>query len=355
MAEKKKAEQVKTEQTKKVKATSAKKSATVNQKLKDALYVLIIFAVIAGIVLFANFVLDPISLYRSAGKYADEGNYDKAMEIYSELDGFLGSEKKIDEINVMKLEQGIEDENYEAAVIAAESIDLQKYIAEKPEIFFNYAKQQAQNNPSVAKVYIDYVPDYPGAVQLHDEICLRNAWKLMEMDRYADVLKNFDEASSYAWLESLSPSEVYDYAIDMAEYSYVRAAKILELVQDVNPAAAEKRAALEEYLVYCGEKTCVSDTYSGESVNTVNVFDFFIKDDTEYLIANDGDISAVYDANNYAFAKDTDGSYFSMADDPQTATSYLYRFYMLENGSLQEKLTTKLPDGTKEEYIRLWD
>ena len=90
-------------------------------------------------------------------------------------------------------------------------------------------------------------------------------------------------------------------------------------------------------------------------MNTVNVFDFFTMDDTEYLIVNSGDVKEVYDAMNYAFAKDSDGSYFAIATDESTGTQYTYRFYMLENGALEEKLTVTYADATSDSYTRLWN
>lgn len=337
------------------KNTAVAKKDRTKQRLQTLLYLLIIFASITALILFAVFVLDPIFIYRSADKDAEAGNYNAALEKYVELDGFLNSEKKIADIQEIILEKSVAEGDYEAAVLAAESSgELQTYIAERPEIFYHYAESKAENDPSVAKVYISYVLDYPGAKELYDEICLRNAQQLSEMGRYADVLLNFDAASSLDWLSTLAPAEVYDYAMDIAKYSYGRAAKVLETVADVNPAAKEKREAVESYLAYCGEKTCISDTAAGESVNATNVFDFFSMDGTEYLIAVSGDISSVYDVSNYAFAKDTDGSFFALSDDLETGTQYLYRFYMLENGILQEKMTITASDGTVKEYSRLW-
>lgn len=332
----------------------AKKEKTKN-RLQTLLYLFIIFASIAVIILFAVFVLDPVFVYHSAGKLADEGNYTQAIERYASLDGFLNSEKKIAELQEIVMNASVAQGDYEAAVLAAEaSGNLQKHIEERPEIFYEYAKQKAADNPSVAKIYVAYVPDYPGAGELYDEVCLRYAQRLSEMGRYADVLQNFDEASSFAWFDTLQPAEVYDYATDIAKYSYVRAAKVLEYVQEVSPAAKEKRDSVENYLAYCGEKTCISDTADNETVNVVNVFDFFYMDETEYLIATDGDVTSVIDAANYAFAKDSDGTFFAQTTDVETGIQYLYRFYMLENGTLQEKLTVTMPDGTTTENIRLW-
>ena len=335
---------------------SVSKADRMRQRLQTLLYLVIIFGSIALIVLFANFVLEPLMLYHSAGEFAEEGDYQKALEMYADMDGFLNSEKKMAEIQAQLIEKSVEADDYEAAVIAAESSgELEKYIAERPEIFYNYARSKVESNPSLAKTYVAYVLDYPGAKELYDEACLRNAWALTEMNRYSDVLLNFDEASSKEWLKTLSPASGYEYAMDMAKYSYVRAGQVLDLFKDVSPAAADKSTALESYLVYCGEKTCVSDTSSDNAVNTVNVFDFFTMDDTEYLIVNSGDVKEVYDAMNYAFAKDSDGSYFAIATDESTGTQYTYRFYMLENGALEEKLTVTYADATSDSYTRLWN
>ncbi len=340
----------------KKKNESAVKKGRIPQKVQTFLYLCIVFGSIALLILFANFVVDPLVRYHNAGEYAQEGNYEKALQMYSEMNGFLNSEDKMAEIQAQLLEKSVESGDYESAVIAAEaSGQLERYIAERPEIFYNYAKSKIENNPSIAKTYVAYVPDYPGAKELYDEACLRYAWQLTEMDRYSDVLLNFDEVSSREWIQTLTPAEGYDYAMDMAKYSYVRAGEVLDLIAGVSPAAAEKRASLEMYLPYCGEKTCVSDTSGDDAVNTVNVFDFFVKDETEYLIVNSGDISEVYDALNYAFAKDTDGTYYAIATDDTTGYQYLYRFYMLSNGSVEEKLTVTYTDGTSDTYTRLWN
>lgn len=331
------------------------KKEKMKNRLQTLLYLAIIFACIAAVILFAVFVLDPISIYRSAGKLADEGNYTQAIERYQSLDGFLNAEDKIAELQGVLLQQNLEAGDYEAAVIAAEqSGELDKYIAEQPEIFYNYAKSQAEKSPSVAKIYIEYVLDYPGAKELFDEICLRNAGLLSEMRRYADVLINFDEASSLAWVTTLSGQEVLDYSEKIAGCSYARAAKVLDAAKETNDDITQKREQLESYLAYCGEKTCISDTADGESVNMVNVFDFFTMNDTEYLITINGDIQAVYDASNNAFAKDTDGTYFAISNDPATGIEYFYRFTLLENGSIQEKMTVTTADGTVTEETRLW-
>ncbi|MBE6812792.1 MAG: hypothetical protein E7523_07905 [Ruminococcaceae bacterium] len=334
---------------------SVAKKEKLKNRLQTLLYLFIIFASIAAIILFAVFVLDPLSIYRSAGKLADEGNYTLAIERYESLDGFFNSEKKIIEIQGLILKESAENGDYEAAVIAAEnSGELEKYIAEMPEIFYEYAKSQAEKNPSVAKIYISYVLNYPGAKELYDEICLRNARQLGEMHRYSDVLLNFDAASSLTWLTTLDPDDAFDYAKDIARYSYVRAAKVLDVLQENNPDAKDLLAQLEPYFTYCGEKACVSDTADSESVNMINVFDFFTMDDTEYLIVTDGDIKSVYDASNNAFAKDTDGSYFAATDDFEAGIAYEYRFSLLENGTIQEKMTATAKDGTVNEYTRLW-
>ncbi len=331
------------------------KKEKLKNRLQTLLYLFIIFASIAAVILFAVFVLDPIFVYRSAGKLADEGDYAQAVERYESLDGFLNSEKKLAAIQEILLKESVEKGDYESAVIAAEqSGELQKYIAEMPEIFYEYAKSKAETSPSVAKIYISYVPEYPGAKELYDEICLRNALRLGEMNRYSDVLQNFDDASSLAWLTTLDSADALDYATDIAQYSYVRAAKVLEAIQDKNADAKQQREELESYLAFCGEKTCISDTADSESVNMVNVFDFFFMDETEYLIVTDGNIQAVYDSSNNAFPKDTDGSYFALSEDLEAGISYKYRFYLLENGTIQEKMTATSRDGTVNEYTRLW-
>ncbi len=339
---------------KKADPSGAKKEKLKN-RLQTLLYLFIIFASIAAIILFAVFVLDPLSIYRSAGKLADEGNYTQAIERYESLDGFFNSEKKIAQLQREIVKESAANGDFAAAVVAAEnSGDLEKYITEMPVIFYEYAKSQAEMKPSVAKIYISYVLNYPGAKELYDEICLRNARQLGEMHRYSDVLLNFDAASSLAWLTTLDSDEAFDYANDIARYSYVRAAKVLDVLQNDNPDAKEQLAQLEAYLAFCGEKTCISDTANSESVNMVNVFDFFTMDDTEYLIVTNGDIKSVYDVSNSAFAKDTDGSYFAATDDFETGIAYEYRFSLLENGTIQEKMTATAKDGTVKEYTRLW-
>ncbi len=323
-------------------------------RLQILLYLSVILASIAAVILIAVFVLDPISIYRSAGKLAEEGNYALAIERYESLDGFFNSEKKILELRNTEIEKYIADGDYGQAVSLAESAGvLEQYISEKPEIFYEYAKQQAEINPSVAQTYISYVTDYPGAKELYDEICLRNARFQVEIHRYAEVLQSFDAASSFDWLTTLDAQEAYDYAEDIARCSYLRAAKVLDLLQE-DEKATQRRAQLDAYLAYCGEKTCISDTANSNAVNTVNVFDFFVEDATEYLIVVNGDMQAVYDAANNAFAKDTDGSYFALTDDFDTGVSYEYRFCLLENGTIQEKMTATFKDGTVSEYTRLW-
>ncbi len=339
--------------TKNKKNTEKIKKTKLKNSLQTLLYFCIILAVIAAIILFAMFVLDPISIYRSAGKLAEEGNYAQAIERYESLDGFFNSEKKIFELRNNQFVQYVADGEYGQAVALAEnSGEIEKYVAEMPGVFYEYAKQQAEINPSVAQTYISYVTDYPGAKELYDEICLRNARFQVEMHRYAEVLQSFDAASSFDWLTTLDAQEAYDYAEDIARCSYLRAAKVLDLLTE-DEKATQRRAQLEPYLACCGEKTCISDT-AGDAVNAVNVFDFFIEDETEYLIVVNGNMQAVYDAGNNAFAKDTDGSYFALTDDFESGISYEYRFYLLENGSIQEKMTATFKDGTVSEYTRLW-
>lgn len=332
------------------------KKMRMRQRLQTLLYLGIIFASVALLVLFAIFVLEPAMLYHSANKFAEEGNYSQALQIYTDLDGYLGSEKKIAEIQQNLFEIAVEEENYEQAVIAAESGgELQKYIEERPEIFYLYGKSKVESNPTVAKTYLEYVPDYPGVKEVYDEACLRSALKLMEMNRYADALIAFDTASSLDWFATLSPAEAYSYAEKIAAYSYERAMPVLALHKEKSPACAERYEQIKNYTPYIGEKTCISDTANQESVNTVNYFDFFFMDGTEYLIVRNDTLSAVIDASNYAFAKDTDGSYFALSTDTQTQLQYLYRFFMLENGSIQEKLIVTHPDGTEQEMIRTWN
>ncbi len=337
------------------KNTGKEKNEKMKNRLQTLLYLAIIFACIAAVILFAVFVLDPISVYRSAGKLAEEGRNTEAIERYESLDGFLNSEKKILELRSAEMEKYIAAGDFEQAVIMAEnSGSLDDYIAEMPEIFYEYAKQQAESNPSVAKIYIAYVPQYPGAKELYDEICLRNARQLCEMHRYSDVILNFDAASSLAWLTTLDNADASDYAANIARYSYLRAAKVLNVVKNNNADAQEQLTQLTPYLAYCGEKTCVSDTADSESVNLVNVFDFLTEDGTEYLIVTDGDVKALYDTSNNVFAKDEDGSYFALSDDFEAGIAYEYRFYLLENGSIQEKMIATAKDGTVSEYVRLW-
>lgn len=331
------------------------KKAKMKNRLQTLLYLFIIFATIAALILFAVFVLDPVFIYRSAGKLADEGNYSQAIERYESLDGFLNSEKKIAKIQERILEDSIGQGNYEAAVQAAEkSGELEKYIEEQPEIFFEYAKKNKQSDPAVAKTYLAYIPDYPGAKELYDEVCLRNAWDLTEMGRYGDVLKNFDEASSLAWFSEVPAETAYEYALSLSQYSYLRTAQVLDIIREVSPAAKEKADALDGYLRFCGEKTCISDSADNEAVNAVNVFDFFAVDDKEYLIVADGNVDAVYDTTNSTFEKDTDGSYFAVNYDAQSNATYQYRFRLLENGSVQENVIVTLSDGTVQNQSRLW-
>ena len=339
---------------KKTNPSDAKKVRS-KQRLQTLLYLGILFGSIAAIVLVLTFVVDPLMLYSSAGEYVQARDYNKAIEMYSELDGFLNSEKKLAEVQDILIEKALNEGDYQTALLAVEQSGAwDSYVSEHPELFYNYAKECVVSNPSTAKTYVGYVLEYPGAKELYDEACLRNALQLMEMERYADALKNFDEASSLAWFEEIEPAAAFAYAVDIAEYSYLRAAKVFELIADVNSAAAEKNVALKNYLAYCGEKSCLSDSTSAEAVGLTNVFDFFVMDETEYLIVTDGDLNMVEDASNYAFAKDTDGSYFAFSADSGDGMQYLYRFYLLDNGVLQEKTTVTAPDGTETVSTRLW-
>ncbi len=347
-----------TEKTKKSKENKdpalAKKERMIN-RLKTVGYLSIIFGVIAALILFAVFVLDPLTIYRNAGKAVKAEEYTRALEMYNGLDGFLQSEKKIAEIQGILLELAVETGDYEDAVIAAESSGkLQEYIEQRPEIFYHYGVSVVEKSPTVAIIYLGYVLDYPGAREVYDEACLRASLFAMESRRYSDAINYFDEASSLEWFKTLEPAQANEYAVEIGECSYLRSQKVLSLLAADNPAAADLLSQIKPYMQYCGTKTCVSDTAEQSAVDFENTFDFLVYDDSEYLIVFNGDVSEVIDYTNYIFVKDTDGTYFSRITDTQTSVDYAYRFSLLDDGTIMEKTTITFPDGEVEESSRLW-
>ncbi len=331
-----------------------KKERTMN-RLKTVGYLAVVFGVIAALVLFTTFVLDPLSIYRSAGKAAEEGNYQTAMEMYKGLDGFLQSEKKIADIQGKLLLQAADTGDYEAAVLAAEaSGELDRYVEERPDIFYEYSLSKLENSPNIAKTYLTYVLDYPGAQKAYDEACLRYALLLSANGRYNDAILSFDEASSKEWFATMTPAQLNENAIQFSKISYQRAYEILSLASEESPATTQLLSQMKDYMQYCGEKTCISDTAEESAVDMVNTFDFLMDNDTEYLIVYSGDVSEVFDITNCVFAKDTDGTYFSILYDNETQTEYTYRFSMLDDGTLSEKITVVHQDNEPIESVRLW-
>lgn len=324
-------------------------------RLKTVGYLAVIFGVIAALILFATFVLDPITIYSNARKAEKEGQYAHALSLYQSLDGFMNADEKAGKIQGMLMEQAADSGDYQAAVVAAEqSGELERYKQERPEIFYEYGLSMMEQQPTTAKIYLSYVPDYPGAKEAYDEASLRCAATLAGSGRYSDAIQHFDDASSLDWFKTISPAQANEFAVDISAISYQRAHRILSVVADSSPASAQLLSQMDPYMQYCGEKTCISDTAEPSAVDFVNTFDFLVDDETEYLIVLSGSVEEVIDVQNSIFAKDTDGTYFANSFDVETQTNYLYRFSLLEDGTIMEKTEITMADNEPVEYTRLW-
>lgn len=90
-------------------------SNSISKKKKIAIITITIAILVIAVVLISLFVLKPYVNYSNAIKYSETGEFDKAISIFEELEGYKDSEDRITEIKYLKAKSLMDSEDYQAA------------------------------------------------------------------------------------------------------------------------------------------------------------------------------------------------------------------------------------------------
>jgi len=256
---------------KEIERREAEKRARQNKKT------MMVFAAIfacAAIIFLWTGVLSPLFKYNKAQSLFDDGSYDEAIELYTELDQYKDASAKILEVKYAKAEQLLADKDYDAAAALYEELADYNNASERlQEVDYSRAGDllTAGNYANAAAIY-QSLGTYKDSAALYPSVVLEYAAALVEEKEYSNAesqlqllaeYEEYDDSISDVYLQMMSAcsaegkydealaayQRTKDYSEDSEQYKELvyKFAESLYQEQDYS-AAVEKYKLVPGYL-----------------------------------------------------------------------------------------------------------
>ena len=221
--------------------------------------VVILAVLLVGGGIAAFFLTAPMRNYNKAMDLKDSGDYEQAIDILTDLDGYEDSAAQITECKYLNAKQKIDNEDFDTAREIL--TELGDYKDSKDELnrcdYLDAKKMLADGEYDEAKTAFQALGNYEDSKDLIKECDYGRATQLVNDKKYSDAKKIFESLGSYS--DSKTKIKECNYFIGKEKISS-SPADAIELLEDAGDYKDSKDLLKQAKMNYCKKNKKASDS-----------------------------------------------------------------------------------------------